>query len=408
VTAAPADDEAPEPLAILVLRGLDRLAAGSFVNVLALRQQRLEELVVRAVRVPVSAEGAPPAGGGDAVILPGTGSVIVPITQLRREYRQTNDDCWVIANGPVYASALGHWPGHLQQIDLDPACRKGAGVLVGVVDSGNEQGHATADAAVVHTFAKITKWPRVKVLAHAVDFHVGPGTAPLGGWYHGSRVGARIVGVNNGVVPDAALVVAAALTEVGTTESRPEGTIAQVVAALDWLVTEPFRGPDAVLGCDVINASLSMDPTTPDETNGIRQAIALAGAGNTLIVCASGTYASTASGMFGPLAADPSVMTVGGLDPTVSWAPVNLYDAGLQKPELCAPGPSSSYATPLVTGACALLLQQDPTLRAGAAALKARVIHDFSYLPVTNMPATLTRGRLSMKGACHPEDTSTD
>lgn len=398
---APAQDEAPVPLVILVLRGLDQLAAGSFVDLLALRQKLLEELVRKAVRVPVSPEGESLSGSpGEAVILAGTGSIVVPIALLRPEYQQTNDECWVIANAPVYATTLGSTPGHLLQIDLDPACRKGAGVLVGVIDSGNESKHATADSAVVHTCAEITKRAKVNILVPAADFHVGAGTAPVGGWYHGSRVGARIAGAKNGVAPDATLVVAAALTDVGKTDSRPEGTVAQVVAALHWLVSTPFRGPQALLGCDVINASLSMDPKTPGDTADIGHAISLAGAGHTLIVCASGTYASTSSGRFGPLAAHPSVLTVGGLTNALPWETSNLYDGSLRKPEMCAPGPASSYATPLVTGACALLLQQEPALRASAAGLKARVIHDFSYLPVTDMPACLNRGRLSMKGAC--------
>lgn len=407
------------PLATVVLRGVGAMHAPSRKLLLALRQQALEALAARIIeprRTPVLAgaarDGSSEKAGATAsawspdrgataviedqepIILSATGSIVVPVNRLRPEFRVTNDECWVI----VGAKARGgrpEPPEGLPEIGLSSQCRQGSGVLVGMIDSGFDPNLPESDGAGVDYFGVAVPGRDIEVRANPLDFHYRHGN---GTWHHGTRVGARIAGQAEGVAPKATLAVAAALTDIDE-DGRPACDVSQVNVALQWLVTNEFRGGDRV-GCDVINASLSVETRSDEDRRGLRFAFSLAGANQVLIVCAVPATENYYRGHIGPLAANPSTLAVGALDLQGRFAGNNTYSIKRQKPEVCAPGSSTSFATPLVTGACALLLEADPALRENAQLLKQRLLDTFTRTPVPDIDPLLKRGYLWLDDIC--------
>jgi hypothetical protein len=428
------EERLDDRIATVVVRGLDTIVAVSFVELLNLRRSRLERFrdtillplvgdrdadldldsefeLQRAAAPQAVLELDEPLEVEDVVdveedsevtLLPLTGSIITPLSRLKPEFRRDTDQCWVLLDIPV-ESKEPVLPEHLIAIGLNPACRKGADQLVGVIDSGVDE--SEADKLTVRHFGVALSSGKVKVSSTPKDCHWREFPKdPAGGWFHGSQVCSRIAGEYEGVAPASQLAVAAALTGVGA-DTRPTGTLHQFLAALSWLATSPFRMEPAPLGCDVINASLSIGAEKQRDRDALAYTLKLVAANNILIVCAVGADENPAGVPLGPLAADPATLAVGALDEQLRFSSVNLYDTTTGKPEICAPGPTTSLATPLVTGAAALLLARQPGLRASAAKLKESLIKDFAATAVKEAPADLATGRLMLTGIC-PEDES--
>ena len=382
--------ERDEPIATVVVRNLDNNFTAPFVDLLKLRGEVLESVRNR-ILLPRLTEDA-----DDAVLLPATGVIITPLSRLRDEYRRSTAEFWILVDIQITAREP-KLPSHLIGIGLDPACRRGADVLVGIIDSGIDL--EESDSSTVARFAIADKRGHITIPQTPKDFHVQNAKEPTDGWYHGSQVSSRIGGLSEGVAPRAALVGVAALTEIDR-DRIPIGTLAQFLAALSWLLTTKFRREWDPIGCDVVNASLSILAKSEDERRAVAYVIGLASKANILIVCAAGAAENPGGVPLEPLAAHSSTLAVGALDAFLRFSNHNLYDTASTKPEICAPGPSTSLATPLVTGACALLLEQDPTLRESAAELKAHVVQRFSKQPVISAPPALQTVRLALDGVC--------
>jgi subtilisin family serine protease len=266
------------------------------------------------------------------------------------------------------AEAIDRW--HLQHINISAAREQGLrgdGVLVGVLDTGIDPDHPELRGRLRGTDAYAefdTEGRRLPATAH------DPGT-------HGTHVCGLIAGETVGVAPAAELAVASVLTV--ETPTGFAGSLVQIATGLNWLLTTSFRGEDEDPGVDILNASLGTSPYR----DFLYSALSAARLGQaTLMLAAIGN-----SGRLGidhhlsPGNYDVTI-GVGAIDdadviaPFSDWGTVPQHK-GLPKPDLCAPGvrvwssvPGGHYAsmngtsmaTPIVTGACALLLQKNPTL----------------------------------------------
>ncbi len=283
---------------------------------------------------------------------------------------------------------------HLEKINLQ-AFRKqsltGAGVVVGVLDSGIQASHPEFAGKKIH-FAHFDQDGN-QTDASARDFG-----------NHGTHVSGLIAGKNIGVAPDATLAVAAVLTE-----KRGQACHhAAILAGLDWLIKTDFIG-DREPGCSVINTSLQIKGFN----NFLYDALAIAcQALGTLMIAASGNHATANPQQPSTPGNYDIVIGVGATDQKDQVAPFSQWGkvkelGGIAKPDLCAPGvniwsgiPTNGYqsmsgtsmASALVCGAAALLIQQKPDLANDPPALKAALLNHTLELPEQQEKAG--RGRL--------------
>lgn len=252
---------------------------------------------------------------------------------------------------------------------------RGAGVTVGVLDSGVDASHP--DLA-----GKVRKWAEFDERGRSV-----PGSTPIDTKGHGTHVCGTIAGGNAsgqwiGVAPEASLAVARVLPD-GT------GTPAQIHAGIMWAVEQ---------GVDVLSMSLSA-PLFDAETGAFTslapgvftEAFRTCLRAGIPVVAAMGnrgdqTGATTGGDIlaFGIGATDHHDVVAGfsgGLSEvlrTSTVVPAEQLPIILTKPDICAPGVAitSSYlngtwkalngtsmATPHVAGAIALLLSAVPSIR---------------------------------------------
>ncbi|MGW3965782.1 S8 family serine peptidase [Amycolatopsis sp. NPDC005003] len=238
----------------------------------------------------------------------------------------------------------------------------GAGTTVAVVDTGIDAGHPDLAGKTVA----------------AADFSGEGDVADHHG--HGTHVASIISGTGaasggryKGVAPDAKLVVAKVFDASG------EGDTAQVMAGIDWAVSQGAKIVNLSLGAGV---SDGYDPLS-------EQLDTLSAKTGTLFVVAAGNEGPGDRTVTTPGSAT-SALTVGALDRdnSLAWFSSRgprLRDAAV-KPEIAAPGvgiaaarasgtalgdpvddrytrvSGTSMATPHVAGAAAILLQQHPEL----------------------------------------------
>ncbi|MEV5962134.1 S8 family serine peptidase [Kribbella sp. NPDC051952] len=264
------------------------------------------------------------------------------------------------ASGPTTTAAP--LDGYLQQVQAPTAWRRGLdghGVKVAILDSGIDTGHPALEG---------------KVTA-AADF---TGEGPQDDLGHGTQLaslvagnGAGSDGARKGIAPGAELISGKILNAAG------EGTVSELIAAMEWAVDQHADLVNVGLGA---RAPYQGDDLLADAVDRLTQQ--------------SGTLFVAAAGDDGDIYASPftvetpgtaaSALTVGALNDTggralfTSMGPTNSFR---QKPELSAPGTSilaartgardgdlyetgfgTSRSASLVTGAAALLLQQHPEL----------------------------------------------
>jgi serine protease AprX len=263
----------------------------------------------------------------------------------------------------------------------------GAGVGVAVIDSGVDSRHETL-------------WSRVVA---SVDFTGGDGTDGFG---HGTHVAALIAGAPSwiadgvefrGIAYDAGIVNLRVLDAAGF------GRASSVIQAIDWAIDHRDR-----YQIRIINISLGTPVLQPYRDDPLCEAVERAVAAGLLVVTSAGNFGGVGFGGITSPGNDPGVITVGALatqdtavrvDDTIadfsSHGPT-AYDL-VAKPDVLAPGTDvisaradgswlaqqvgtledaagsgymsltgTSMAAALVSGATALLFEQEPGLTADA------------------------------------------
>lgn len=241
-----------------------------------------------------------------------------------------------------------------------------ADVVIAVIDTGIDAGHADLQG-------KVIGWR---------DW-VGNRPAPYDDHGHGTHVAAIAAGAGaanpayKGVAPGAALIGLKVLNAMGS------GSLSNVVAALDWAVTNRH-----VYGIDIINMSLGTSGSS-DGTDSVSQAVNAATAAGITVVVAAGNSGPNSRTVGSPGAAAGAI-TVGAMaDPgkngfyLASFSSRGPTRDGRLKPDLVAPGvgimaaragsgngyiaySGTSMAAPFVAGVAALLLAADPELSPAA------------------------------------------
>jgi subtilisin family serine protease len=342
------------------------------LTLLKSRQTQLQDLldnIVRELTLPTTDRDRAKASSS---MLPGAGVLIVSdefidIARLRsREELKVSRDS-VLPPMPQTAPKMlrgSAQPWHLANINKPPTL-SGAGVTIGVIDTGYDP---TLPDLVPPFTAQYAQWQPAQP-AQNQPARMQPGLPPQDFDGHGSRVCAFLAGNINGVAPKATIIVAAIkASSMGTTRS-------QLLLALDWLETK---------GCDIITtskltgnpgATVASSPSLQDieddleEIGTIHDALLTAAIGN---IGNLGQFQHPGSSIhsFGVGAVDPSSCLFGS-----AWG---SPAPGLTKPDLVAPGyelefPTSltkfckiggtSFATPIVAGAAALVIEKFPALR---------------------------------------------
>jgi serine protease AprX len=282
----------------------------------------------------------------------------------------------------------------------------GKGIGVAVLDSG----------IATHT--------ALKHVVASVNFVTGE-TNAADEFGHGTHVAGIIGGAptsvtnlySGGIAPDANIINVRVLGANGT------GLTSDVIAGMEWAIANRVR-----YNIRVVNLSLGHAVTEPSATDPLCEEVAKATSLGMVVVAAAGNAGKTADGhiVLGGIASpgnSPFAITVGALN---SWQTTNRSDDSVAtyssrgptrydlavKPDLVAPGnkivsleangsylsanyswmhvagsgtnayarmSGSSMATPMVSGAVALLLQGTPTL--GPAQVKLALQSGATYLP---------------------------
>ncbi len=260
------------------------------------------------------------------------------------------------------ASAPAGTPWHLQKIGAPQvwaAGFRGQGVRIGHLDTG-------LDPNSPELAGKLAAFAEFNDSGERVS-----GAQPHDTAQHGTHTAGLLVGKTVGVAPDAKLLSALVLP-------NGEGTFAQVIAGMQWLL-DPDNNADTNDGANVVSMSLGLPGTYQEFVQPVKNMIA------------AGVVPVFAIGNFGPNAGStaspgniPDAIGVGAVDqqnnvaPYSSRGPVNwtgAYSGSFVKPDLVAPGdkitssfPGGGYgalsgtsqAAPIVAGAVADLLSARP------------------------------------------------
>ncbi|MFD6446966.1 S8 family serine peptidase [Promicromonospora sp. NPDC060204] len=327
----------------------------------------------------------------------------VPSPDGAKSRKAANPDAvgYVWLDQPVRASDADSMP-QIGAPEAWDAGFTGEGVTVAVLDSGIDATHPDLDEVVVGER----------------DF-TGKG-AVTDGAGHGTHVASIVAGsgeasdgVNQGVAPDADLLVGKVLDDEGN------GTLSGVIEGMEWAAAE---------GADVVNLSLGsflFDVPSPDAV-AVDELSAQFG---TLFVVAAGNDGDLGYGTVGSPGIAASALTVGAVDDddAVTWySSRGGVDPGLLKPDVVAPGDGivaaraagttegdpvddlytalsgTSMATPHVAGAAAVLKQARPDL--DGQALKSALMA--SAEPTGADVWSEGAGRITIPGAVAQEVTA--
>jgi subtilisin family serine protease len=242
----------------------------------------------------------------------------------------------------------------------------GAGVSVGVIDTGIQSGHPEFNG----TIGSVT----------FVDF-VNNLTSPYDDMGHGTHVSGTIAGNQVGIAPQVNLYSAKALNALG------QGYDSWLIEAMQWMFN-PSGDPTSTAYPQVVSCSWGMDLQQDgmDISNFLPYELALQAwvNGGIIPVFAAGNAGTNPNGVPGGL---PEAIAVGAIaqgDVSAYFSSLgpNMWRIGqlvltFSKPDISAPGvgitsafPGNQYvtwdgtsmATPHVTGTIALMLQANPKL----------------------------------------------
>jgi subtilisin family serine protease len=333
-------------------------------------------------------------------VLSGVGALIADESDIDRVALQSSGLCTVLDNvivamvppldlAPVTSANPNFW--HLQAVKTTAARAKGLdgnNVLVGVLDTGIDPTHPEFAGKTVHYAEFDQNGVQLGSQAHDAG-------------QHGTHVCGLIGGQNAGIAPKASLAVAAVLTI--PTPQGLSGSLVQITAGLDWLLTNAFRADP---GVDVLSASLGASGYNPYLYQTLTNARNSPGTGLVAAIGNSGQYGINHHGSPGNY---DIVLGVGAVDAADNVAPFSDWGTvpqcgGISKPDLSAPGvnvissvPGGGYmsmsgtsmATPIVAGAAALLIQQNPAFSFNVPSLFGHIL---GLLRPLTIPANQARG----------------
>lgn len=348
---------------------IDRAAAGERVPVIVqfdgdIAAARLEAAV-----------GAFPAGRAFRFI----GALAASLTpgQIRAAARQP----FVVRvelNGQVRATndRAGYWFGARPagtdfgvdgDRDGNPTSYSAADLVVAVVDTGIDAGHADLDGG------KVIGWYDA----------VGGSPAAFDDNGHGTHVAGTIAGTGDGNAAYRGVAPGAALVGVKVLDGSGSGTWDQVLAGIEWVIHNK-----AAYGIEVISLSLG-GGTCADGSDSISLAIDAAVDAGIVAVVAAGNSGPGACTVGTPAAARKAITVGAAADPgeggfhQAGFSSRGPTGDGRVKPDVSAPGVAimsarassgtgyvayngTSMATPYVSGVVALMLDADPSLAVGS------------------------------------------
>jgi len=395
---------------ITKVTGNPRRESGVHENLISSRHQQLEQFrdqIVAELKLPESDR----ALAADSIsVLPGTGQLLISDRHIDIAKLRQRPDFKLIGDAPlpkpvppkITSGTTTQQAWHLSKIHK-PRTLTGAGIRIGVVDTGYDP---TLPDLVTPFAAQFAEWQPGKAAQNGqpqTNPMMVPGGPPkdLSANFHGSTVCAFLAGNISGVARGAIVSVAAVpVTSVLASQ-------AQIVVALNWLLT---LGPDIITTSVATGAPGAVPGPGPvgpgpslvaveyalQQARTVHQVFVTAAIGNT---GASGGFQHSGSSIqaFGVGAVDESAALFGS-----AWGSVA---AGVFKPDIVAPGyqlhlpktgggftivGGTSFATPIVAGSAALLLEKYPALRGDPAGLAAKLAT--LVQPVTGTPPANSTG----------------
>lgn len=253
---------------------------------------------------------------------------------------------------------------HLEKVGLNPGQAGGAGIMIGILDTGIDKSHP--------------EFAGKQVFFQEFDANGQPVIGPArDAGTHGTHVSSIAAGRMCGVAPDASLAVAAVLTTPNA-QGQLTGYLAQIVAGMDWLVQQQFR--PGRRGVDVVNASLG----GAGYQNYLEQPVLNGLAAGIPMIAAIGNAGRRGPGFHGSPGNYRTTLGVGASDANDVTAIFSDWELSGQDgriqyplPNLSAPGvdvlaaiPGNQYArmsgtsmaTPVVTGIAARRMSANPAL----------------------------------------------